>query len=170
MKHLKKLISFAIIFAGITTAVFAQVTATATASAVIVGPIGIANGGNMNFGNVAVSTALGTVIMDPAGARSVTGGCTLPAVTGSPAAAIFNVTGAAGYTYAITLPAGATLISGPGTDMTVDTWTSSPSGTGTLSAGGTQTLTIGATLHVAGSQVSGSYISGTPFSITVNYN
>ena len=54
--------------------------------------------------------------------------------------------------------------------MTVDTWTSTPSGTGTLSAGGSQTLTVGATLNVAGSQVAGTYVSGTPFTVTVNYN
>jgi hypothetical protein len=54
--------------------------------------------------------------------------------------------------------------------MTVDTWTSTPSSTGTLSSGGTQTLTVGGTLHVAGSQVSGTYTSATPFSVTVNYN
>ena len=94
----------------------------------------------MNFGNVAVSAVAGTVVMTPAGVRSVTGGCTLPAVTGTVAAAVFNVTGAASYTYAITLPAAATTITSGANNMTVDTWTSTPSGTGTLSAGGSQTL------------------------------
>jgi hypothetical protein len=108
--------------------------------------------------------------MTPAGVRSVTGGCTLPAVTGSPAAAVFNVTGAANYTYAITLPGAATTISFGANNMTVDTWSSTPGGTGTLSAGGSQTLTVGATLNVAGSQPAGTYVSGTPFAVTVNYN
>jgi hypothetical protein len=53
--------------------------------------------------------------------------------------------------------------------MTVDTWTSTPTPTGTLT-GGTQTLTVGATLHVAGSQLAGVYSSATPFDVTVNYN
>ena len=170
MKHLKRLISFAIIFAGITTAALAQVSATATASATIVGPIGITNTANMNFGNVAVSNVAGTVLMTPAAVRSTTGGCTLPVITGTVAAAAFNVTGAASYTYAITLPAAATTITSGGNTMTVDTWTSTPSGTGTLSAGGSQTLTVGATLNVGASQAAGTYVSGTPFTVTVNYN
>ena len=170
MKHLKKLISFAVFFAGLTTATFAQVSATATATATIVGPIGITNTANMNFGNVAVSTSAGTVVLTPAGLRSVTGGCTLPAITGTVAAGAFNVTGAANYTYAITLPAAATTITSGGNTMTVDTWTSTPSGTGTLSAGGSQALNVGATLNVGASQVAGTYVSGTPFTVTVNYN
>jgi len=170
MKQLKRLIVFAVIFAGITTAAFAQASANSNASATIVGPIGIANTTAMNFGNVAVSAVAGTVVMTPAGVRSVTGGCTLPAVTGSPAAAVFNVTGAANYTYVITLPGAATTITSGANNMTVDTWSSTPGGTGTLSAGGSQTLTVGATLNVAGSQPAGTYVSGTPFTVTVNYN
>jgi hypothetical protein len=170
MKHLKKLISFAVIFAGITTAAIAQVSATATATATIVGPIGITNTANMNFGNVAVSAVAGTVVLTPAAVRSTTGGCTLPAITGTVAAGAFNVTGAATYTYAITLPAAATTITSGGNTMTVDTWTSTPSGTGTLSAGGSQALTVGGTLHVGASQAAGTYVSGTPFTVTVNYN
>ncbi len=170
MKHMKKLIFIAILMFAFTAATFAQVSATATASATIVGPIGITNTADMNFGNVAVSTVAGTVVLTPAGVRSTTGGCTLPAITGTVAAGAFNVTGAANYTYAITLPAAATTITSGGNTMTVDTWTSTPSGTGTLGAGGSQALTVGATLNVAGSQAAGTYVSGTPFTVTVNYN
>ena len=81
-----------------------------TASATIVTPIAIANASDMDFGNVAVSAAPGTVVLDPAGARSVTGGVTLPAVTGTVTAAAFDVTGQANFTYSITLPAAATTI------------------------------------------------------------
>jgi hypothetical protein len=124
----------------------------------------------MNFGNVAVSTAPGTVVLTPAGTRTFTGGITLPAVTGTVTAASFTVTGEGSYTYAITLPATATTIDDDASHtMTVDTWTSNPSGTGTLSSG-TQTLTVGATLNVGGSQVAGTYTSDTPFTVTVNYN
>jgi hypothetical protein len=170
MKHLKRLFTLAVIFIGITTAAFSQVSATSNASATIVGPIGITNTTAMNFGNVAVSAVAGTVVMTPAGVRSFTGGCTLPAITGTVAAAVFNVTGAASYTYTITLPAAATTITSGVNTMTVDTWTSNPSGTGTLGAGGSETLSVGATLNVAGSQAAGTYVSGTPFSVTVNYN
>ena len=169
MKKIKRLgVCFMMI--AFSAATFAQVSATSTASATIVGPIAIANTANMSFGNVAVNATPGTVVMTPAGVRSVTGGCTLPAVAGSPTAASFNVTGAANYTYAITLPGAATTISSGANNMTVDTWTSTPTPTGTLSGTGAQTLTVGATLHVAGSQPSGTYTSATPFTVTVNYN
>ncbi len=50
--------------------------------------------------------------------------------------------------------------------MTVDQFTSNPSGTGTLPA----TLTVGARLNVPASQPAGVYNSaGAPFTVTVNY-
>jgi hypothetical protein len=58
----------------------------------------------------------------------------------------------------------------PANTMTVTAFTSTPSGTGTLSGAGAQTIDVGATLNVAASQVGGTYVSGTPFTVTVNYN
>ena len=169
MKQMLRFLTLAIVMLASTVSTFAQATATATAT--IVTPIAIANTANMNFGNVAAGAALGTVVLTPAGARSVTGGVTLPAITGTVTAASFNVTGQANFTYAITLPAGATTIDdGGGNTMTVDTWTSNPTPTGTLSAGGAETLTVGATLNVGATQVAGTYVSATPFTVTVNYN
>jgi spore coat protein U-like protein len=52
--------------------------------------------------------------------------------------------------------------------MTVNAFTSTPSGTGTFNSGGTATLNIGATLAVGANQTAGSY-TGT-FSVTVDYN
>ncbi len=168
---MKKLIFFAVILFAFTVSTFAQSSATATATAVIVGPIAIANGGNMNFGNVAVNTNPGTVVLATDNSRTATGGVTLPATAGSPAAAIFNVSGAANYSYAITLPAGPTTLSdGAGHTMTVTPWSSTPTTTGTLSATGTQTLYVGGTLNVGGSQTPGTYTSTAPFTVTVNYN
>lgn len=169
MKTIKRLAVCLVMFT-FSAAIFAQVSATSTASATIVGPIAISNTASLNFGNVAVNATAGTVVMTPAGVRSATGGCTLPAVTGSPSAASFNVSGAANYTYAITLPAAATTLTSGVNTMTVDTWTSTPSNTGTLNGSGTQTLTVGGTLHVGGSQAAGTYTSATPFTVTVNYN
>jgi len=71
-------------------------------------------------------------------------------------------------TYSITLPTTYTITSGAN-NMTVTTFTSTPSGTGTLS-GGTQTVNVGATLSVAASQAAGTYTNGTGFPVTVNYN
>lgn len=169
MNHLKKLISFAILFAGITTAAMAQVSATATATATIVTPLAIAKTIDMNFGNVAVNATAGTVVLTPAGARSVTGGCSLPATTGTVAAASFTVTGATGFTYSITLPSTPTSIAFGANTMSVNAFTSTPTPTGTLT-GGTSTLLVGATLNVGASQAAGTYVSATPFTVTVNYN
>ena len=123
----------------------------------------------MNFGNIAVIATGGTVVLTPAGARSVTGDVTLPATTGTVQAASFNVTGTANFTYSITLPAAALTISNGTDNLTVDTWTSDPTPTGTLNGSGAQTLNVGATLNVAGGESSGSYTGG-PFTVTVNYN
>ena len=175
MKTLKHTITIMaiVVFTLLTGTTFAQATASATATATIVAPIGIANSVDMNFGNVAVSTSLGTVVLTPAGTRTVTGGVTLPVVTGTVAAAEFDVTGEGTYTYSITLPSGdytITNTTGAGAEtMAVNTFTSTPITTGTLS-GGTQTLTVGATLNVTGSQVAGVYTNATGFDVTVNYN
>ena len=171
MKKITILASLVALFAISSLTVNAQVTASATASASIVTPISITNAGDMNFGNVAVSAAAGTVVLDPASTRSITGGVTLPVVTGTVAAAHFNVAGTPGYTYSITLPGAAILIESGSDNMTVDNFTSNPNLTGTLDGTlGTQTINVGATLHVGANQASGTYTSATPFNVTVNYN
>lgn len=151
---------------------YTQVSATATATGTIVTPITIANNANMNFGNIAVNASLGTVVLPAAAApvRSVTGGCTLPATVGTVASARFTVTGQAGYTYSITLPASVSL-TGPGPAMTANAFVSNPTvALGGLLTGGTQTLYVGATLNVGASQTAGAYTTAAAFTVTVNYN
>jgi hypothetical protein len=169
---MKKLIILFIAVAGFGVSSYAQVSATATSAATIVTPITITKTVDMNFGNVSVNSNAGTVVLTPAGSRSVTGGATTPATAGTVTAASFDIAGQANYTYSITLPGGATTLTHTNnTDtMTADTWTSSPTPTGTLNGSGAQTLTVGATLHVGASQLAGVYLSGTPFTVTVNYN
>ena len=168
MKNLIAVFAAIVLVAGLTATANAQVTGTATGSATVITPIAIANAGNMNFGNIAVSASAGTVVLSPASVRSITGGVTLPAVTGTVTAAAFTVTGLGSSTYSIQLPASYTITSG-GNSMTVNAFTSTPSGTGTLS-GGTQTIQVGATLNVAASQAAGSYTNATGFPVIVNYN
>ena len=173
MKNLTKVLAIASILIAGSTASFAQATATASASATIVTPIAISKTVDMNFGNVAVSaTIAGTAVLAPAGTRTTggAGGVTLPVTAGTVAAASFNVTGQASYTYAITLPTTCTLSDGASHTMTVNAFTSSPSATGALSTGGTQTLNVGATLNVAAAQAAGSYTNATGVPVTVNYN
>ena len=166
MKKLTILIALLLVVSSAN--VFAQ--ATANASATIITPISISKNTDMNFGNIVASAAPGTVVLTPAGARSITGGAFLPATAGTVAAASFTVTGANNFTYAITLPASVVVSDGGTNTMTVNTFASTPSGTGTLSAAGSETLLVGATLNVNASQVAGAYTSATPFTVTVNYN
>ncbi len=170
MKNITKILAIAIVALGFATTSFAQVTATATASGTIVTPIAIDNAGDLNFGNVAVSATAGTVILAPAGTRTITGGVTLPVVPGTVTAAQFDVTGTPDYTYAITLPSTATTVTSGGNSMSVDAFTSMPNVTGVLDGAGKQTISVGATLNVGAAQAAGIYTSGTPFDVTVNYN
>jgi hypothetical protein len=170
MKQIFKLSAFAIIMIAFTASAYGQ--ATATASATIVSPITILRVTDMDFGNVVTSAATGTVVLDPAGTRSTTGGASiLVAQPGTVTAATFTVGGTAGFTYDISLPGSVTIDDpGLGAPMTVDTFTSDPTPTGTIGAGGTETLSVGATLNVGANQVGGVYTSAAPFTVTVNYN
>ena len=170
MKALSKIVLLVIAMFLITGTAFTQVTASATATATILTPIAISKTVDMNFGNLAVNNTPGTIVLTPASARTATGGVTfLPSQPGTITAASFTVTGLAGATYSITLPATPTVISNGGNNMNVDTWTSTPTPTGTLT-GGTETLNVGATLNVPASSPFGVYTSATPFNVTVNYN
>jgi hypothetical protein len=149
----------------------AQETASATATATIVTPIAITKVVDMNFGIISVqSTTGGTVILSPAGGRTPSGGVTLPVSGGTITAASFTVTGVSGYAYTVTLPSSALTITSGSNTMTVTDFTSNPAGANGLLTGGTQTLKVGATLNVTAAQPAGTYVSGTPFDVTVNYN
>ena len=169
MKKMIKFFTITIVMFSFAASAFAQSTATASATATILTPIAITKDVDMNFGNLAASGTSGTVVLTPAGGRSATGGVTLlPA--GTITAASFTVTGIAGTTYSIALPASATINSGVNT-MTVDFFNSTPTvlAGGTLT-GGTETLLVGATLNVGVAQVAGVYTTATDFDVTVNYN
>jgi hypothetical protein len=175
MKQISRFFAIATVMIAFSATTFAQVTASATATATVVTPITITKDVDMDFGNLYVDAVIpGTVILTAAGGRTPTGGVGLPVVAGTVTAAAFTVTGTTGATYSITIPAPAAVTTIthqtlPANTMTVDSWTSTPSGSSTLTTG-SEVLTVGATLHVAGGQVTGVYVSGTPFDVTVNYN
>ncbi|MCG2586471.1 DUF4402 domain-containing protein [Massilia sp. TS11] len=139
-------------------------SATASGTATVIAPMTITKTNDLRFGAFAPTTSAGTVTIATGGAR--TGSNVSLSSLNAGGAASFNVTGDTTATYAITLPTTATL-SGPGTAMTISSFTSNPSGTGTLSAGA-GTISVGGTLAVGASQTAGSY-SGS-FSVTVDYN
>jgi hypothetical protein len=167
---MKNLLALAIIVLGFAATSFAQVTATASTTATIITPIAIEKDVDMNFGNIAVSPTLGgTVVLPTSGARTKTGGVTLPVVTGTVSAASFTVTGEGNSTYSITLPSSAIILTGPSGTMTVENFVSTPSNTGTLSSG-TQEVKVGATLNVSAAQAAGTYTNESGLFVTVNYN
>ena len=171
MKQITKFFTLAIVMIAFSGSTFAQVGATATASATIITPIAITKTVDMNFGNIAVGPLGGDAVLPPAGARTATGDVTFPAVAGTVAAASFDVTGEGASTYSILItPVSTILTSGPNT-MTVGLFISTPLGTGALTAGA-QTILVGARLIVGGAQAPGLYttLAGDEFTVTVNYN
>jgi hypothetical protein len=157
---------------------FAQSEASTngTATATIIAPISIAaKGAGLQFGNIAIHASnSGTVTVPLSGARTFTGGVTLPASTGDVAPAEFEVTGDVSRTFIVTLPASATLtITGGGTaTMTVDNFVCTYGSTlvtdSQLSSAGKATFFVGARLLVNGGQDQGEY-TGT-FPVIVDYN
>ena len=128
--------------------------------------IGITSSQPLSFGKFVAAS--GSVTVSPSGTRVASGGIVL-LQTGPGQAAQFVVSGNAGVTYAVTLPADGTVsISNGGTSVSVNAFASSPAATGLLSGGGTQLLNVGARLDVTAGLPAGAY-SGT-FSVVVDYN
>jgi hypothetical protein len=157
----------AFVFAGASISVDSYAaTASSNATATVITPIAISNTQDLAFGSFSTTAAAQTVTISAAGARSSVGAIVVPSSTFS--ASSFNVTGSGTLTYSITLPSNGTVtVTGPGTAMPVNTFTSNPSGTGALTAGA-QTLTVGATLSTNSPQTVGAY-SGS-FNVSVDYN
>ena len=169
MKQITKFFASAVVMIAFSASTFAQVTASANASATIVTPITIAKTVDMDFGNVYIDPAIaGTVVLAPDGSRTAFNGAGLPGAVGSPAAASFTITGTADAIFTIALPSSPTTITN-GTDiMTVDNFTGSLSSPATIT-GGSVVLNVGATLNIAGGISTGLYTSAIPFDVTVNY-
>jgi len=138
----------------------ASATQSANINALINNPIALTKNADLDFGSAAPSTGATTVVISPAGAVS---GDAI-GKGGSPTAAGFTVTGLAGQSYAITLPASATLSDGTNS-MTVNGF--NDNATNVLTAG-SETFGVGATLNIGANQTAGTY-TGT-FDVTVAYN
>lgn len=168
-KHITRgsvLLAIAVYSATIQTPVYSSTT-TSTVTANIISTISLTNQSGLIFGDISSGASAGTIIISTSGTRTQTGGASFNSgSTAGPAS--FNVAGDANATYSVTLPASVTLSSGAGSSMTVDNFTSSPSGTGQLDVSGNQALLVGATLNVGSNQIFGSY-SGI-MSVTVGYN
>lgn len=125
----------------------------------------------MNFGKCLFSATPGTVVLDPseAGIRTAGGGVSLLPGSSTVNCAKFNVSGAEGYSFTIKLPTSPIILSNGTNFVTVDNFTSAPSGPATFTPGALSIL-VGATLNVNANQEPGVYISTGDFKVTINYN
>lgn len=153
-----------------TSALGQNATSNATAQATIVQPIMVSNVRDLNFGNIAPGATSGTVVLSPtaAGTRTANGGITLPSGSGAVQTAKYIVSGVAGWAFTISLPESISLSDGMHF-MTIDNFTSTPSGSGVLTSG-VQIIYVGATLNINANQEAGIYESTENFEVSVNYN
>lgn len=163
MKKLTKILALLTVMVAFTAATYAQVSATATATAVIFTPLTISSTVDMDFGTLA-SAGGGTLVLNLDNTLTPSAGVTV--IAGTPTAASFTVTGIIDATYSMTIPALITLASGANS-MTVDPITDNSTGTLT---GGTETFAVGGTLNVSAAQPAGTYTNTTDLTVTVNYN
>jgi hypothetical protein len=129
-------------------------------------PIQAVHLANLGFGQIIATATPGTVTVSPSGSRTKSGGAVLGLGFGVSAGSV-AVTGDANAAYSITLPSATSMNSG-GNSMTVDTFTSTPSGSGNLGLIGAQPVAIGATVHVGAGQAAAAYTGS--YSVMVSYN
>jgi len=146
-----------------------RVTANFTIRVTIEAPLDIQNIKPMYFGNILSPDTATTITLAPDGSYTTSGS----AVFVDPVleAGEFTVTGVGQRLIYITLPSSTTLSQSNGAaTMTVDNFTSSPSGSFTMSGTGTgqtRNITVGARLRINAGQASGSYSGAYP--IIVSY-
>lgn len=117
----------------------------------------------MNYGTIAVTSGGGTVTMATTGIVSPPGGFTVSGITN---AGSFHVTGTNNCTVSISFIAGS--LTGPGTAMPIQNFTTNAGPTPTLApSGGALDFNVGADLVVNPNQVGGTY-NGT-YTVTVIY-
>lgn len=147
--------------------VSAQATATFTASATIIQPIGITTTSDMNFANIDAKSG-GAVILTPENTRISSGGVELADGT-NVSAAEFEVTGQSGYSFSISLPDGQYDLTNGNENMVLKDFTSSIVDGGNLSDG-SKLVRVGATLEVNAKQPPGTYTTPRNLEVSVNYN
>lgn len=158
---------FSLILAIVSTQAEAQTSASFTASATIIQPIGITTTADMNFAYLDAQQG-GAVILTPENTRISKGGVVLSEEAGV-SAATFEVTGEPGVAFSISLPKNEFVLTNGQEDMIIKDFTSSLAGTGSLNEG-SNIVKVGATLNVNPNQQPGVYKTSGALNVTVNYN
>ncbi|NRA30903.1 MAG: DUF4402 domain-containing protein [Parvularculaceae bacterium] len=166
---MKKILAAAVGLVGSSAVLFGTTaladSANFDASATILEAITVTKTADLEFANIAPdAVTAGTVAISAAGVRTCD-----PVLTcsGTAAAAAFDVTGATGAAFTVTLPAAANITSG-GDNMLVDNFTTSLPGNAGTFFGGAANFTLGGTLNVGAAQAAGAYTGS--FTVTVEYN
>ena len=166
---MKKLFVFAalVIFAGFSSNVFAQLTASSTASAAVVSATSTTKIADLNFGLMVKPVAAATVIVNPATSLRTVGTGTITLLTsGTPfSVGTFSANGDANKTYAVTFGATSIQLTSGANNMTVDNFTTD--GIAPTNAAGSDVFNVGATLNVGAGQAIGNY-TGT-YDVTVAF-
>lgn len=158
-------------------------SASASATAIVVSPLTVLKTADFNFGRVVPGGSAGTVVLSPAGSRSIGSGGTVLGNAAGSSAASFSVSGAESATFSIGI-SGGILSNGAGATMAMTNFVVRVAGgndqtssfSGTLSAAGSATFAVGGTLAVGTSAntPTGSYSTGNsggqPVTVTVSYN
>ncbi|MDM4764964.1 DUF4402 domain-containing protein [Pelomonas sp. SE-A7] len=154
--------------------------ATASATAVVLQPIAVAQAADLVFGSLIAGNGAVTVSTD--GTRTSAGGTTpMPSSGATPTAARFDVTGTGAATFSIDYTGSDTVLTSGGNTMAIDWITESltlatgsgktdpntDATTGTLS-GGAAYIFVGAKLTVGAGQAAGTYTG--IVKVTVAYN
>ncbi len=165
MKLNKLLLGAAVIGLSIAAAPqIAKATTTAgTANAVLRAAITLTETTQLDFGEVTPSPAGDVITIDSAGVTSAVSGSTF---AGSPAAGVWASTGTPLTAATISFSSG-DLLTGPGTDMALGTFTHSAGGSPAFDGGGALNFNVGASFTIAAAQTAGTYAGA--YSVTVDY-
>lgn len=173
MKQKKLAIHLAIaglVIGGIGLANAASQNGNATAE--VVTPITVTETQVLNFGQFAVGTAGGAVIMSDSGAISAGADIDLLGSSGAQQGT-FTILGQANKAIAVSVLGAATLSDGSASPNTMGLTASATTPPSVLDASGVATLNVGGVLSVVGNQAPGTYSTanagGSPYSVTVNY-
>lgn len=144
----------------------------ATATATVFTPLSIVETVALDFGTVAGGPLPGTVILDPINNNRTPGGDASVINTGPGLAGSFQITGEANQVYSVSYADGSLDDSGTGTNMSITSFVDTSSGI--IPATNTETFQVGATLNIGANQPAGVYSTmlgtGTPYTVTINYN
>ncbi len=178
MKKTIKFFAIAVAAFGFAAGASAQggIDVNTTAEAHIITPLTVDKIADMDFGNVGVVAAVGTIVLATDANRTGTGGATPATPTGTVTAAEFDITGASGAEIAITIQGGpvaaaeivVTHVTVPTESMNVNTFVTDPVSPFALT-GGSATILIGATLNTGISQLEGDYHTTDDFVVNINY-